>query len=266
MSAVEAVARKAVPRTLNAFCCGCSLDVGVKVVTLLHVVINLFVLVAIASDLIGGESTFAIWYENDMTVALFLAGFLLCGIPVILAAFYGTFLKSESLVRVYWYYAVVSYIILCVVVVRDFVISGPCETVPVLVNGMGTAVTCGVFRIVNALAIVGMIVVPLYFLFVVLSYCDNLAFGISGPGLHDLAAGSDHFYRPWLYQRPHDDQVRQYVANVHHSQVNGYGDPQRGGGYGAVYEEAASQGLGGSQPIFSRGFHDLTYPRATNAA
>lgn len=259
MSAVEAAARKVIPRALDAFCFGCSLDVGVRFVTLLHLAIDTLVLVVIATDLIGKVSTFAVWYENDINFAIFLSGFTLCGVPICIAGFLGTFVKSETLVRVYWYYAVVCYIILLVFVVKDLVISGPCASIPVLLNGMAVAVTCGVFRIVNVLLVSGLVAVPLYFLFVVLSYCDNVAYGMAGPALHDLAQGSDRFYRPWLYKKT-SDEVQEYAANTR-TQANGYGNPARGGSYGSVYEQAVSQGLGGSRPIFGCSYHDMNYPR-----
>jgi len=271
MSGVEAVVRKAAPRPLTGFCCGCSLDVGVKVITLAHLAVNVAVLLAIFNDIVGKTSNFAIWYENDLTLAMMLSGWTLCGVLFCVAGFWGTFLKSETIVRVYWYYAVACYCIMLGFVIKDLVLSGPCESIPVLLNGVATAVTCGVFRIVNGLVVGGATIVPLYFIFVVNAYCDNIAYGNSGPGFSDLVGGSDRFYRPWLYSKQDQNEVSDYVMSNSMQTVNvnapgGYGNPNRGSGYGAVYHQAASQGLGGSQPLFGNSFHDLNYPRATNTA
>lgn len=271
MSAIEAAARKATPRPLSGFCCGCSLDVGVKVITITHLLINALVLAAIFNDVIGKTSNFAIWYENDLTLAMMLSGWTLCGILFSLCGFWGTFVKSETIVRVYWFYALASYIIMTGFVIKDLVLSGPCESIPVLFNGVATAVTCGVFRVVNTVVVMGLVFIPMYFLFVVLSYCDNIAYGQTGPGFQDLAPGSDKFYRPWLYQKEPQQEISEYLMSSRgQGTVNapgGYGNPNRGGGYGAIYEQAASQGLGGSRPILnSSGYHDMNYPRGPTAA
>jgi len=268
MSAAEVAARKATPRPLNMFCCGCSLDVGVKVVTLMHLFISVLVLAAVSSDVIGKSTQFAIWYENDLALAMCLAGWMLCGVFFSLAGFAGTLVKSEAVVRVYWYFATLSYLVMAVIVIKDLVLSGPCQSIPVLLNNEATAVTCGVFRVVNTVVVFGVLAIPLYFLFVVMSYCDNIAFGGQGTGFGDLAAGSDRFHRPWLYHKSNEEH--DYVLNSRIqgsiNGIGGYGNPNRGGGYGAVYEEAVSQGLGGSSTLFGRQYHDLNYPRATNTA
>lgn len=254
-------------RPITGFCCGCSLDVGVKVITLLHLSINVAVLSAIFSDIVHKSSNFAVLYDSDLTLAMLMSGCTLCGVLLAVVGFWGTFLKSESMLRVYLFYAVACYIILIWFVIKDLVLSGPCESIPELLNGVATAATCGVFRTVNALAVGGLVAVPLYFLAVVQAYRDNAAFG-SGPGIGDLRGGSDRFYRPWLYSKRDQGDVFDYIVGgrVEVNAPGGYGSPSRGGGYGAVYRQAAAQGLGGSKPLFGNAFHDLRYPRQTNTA
>jgi hypothetical protein len=254
-------------RPPTGFCCGCSLDVGVKVITLLHLAINVAVLSAIFNDIVHKSSTFAVVYDNDLTLAMLVSGWTLCGVLLCATGFQGTVLKSEPMVRVYWFYALACYIIMIGFVIRDLIMSGPCESLPQLLNGAATAATCGVFRTVNAFAVGGLVVVPLYFLVVVQAYRDNVAYG-GGPGLGDLAGGSDRFYRPWLYSKRDQGEVLDRIVGgrVEFNAPGGYGSPSRGGGYGAVYHQAAAQGLGGSRPLFGNTFHDLSYPRATNTA
>lgn len=230
-------------------------------ITLLHLSLNVAVLSAIFSDIIRKSSNFVALYENDLTLAMLIAGWTLCGALLCVTGFWGTFLKSGEMVRVYLFYAVACYIIMIGFVIRDLVLSGPCESIPELLNGVATAATCGVFRTVNALAVGGLVAVPLYFLVVVQAYRDTAANG-SGPGLGDLAGGSDRFYRPWLYSKRNQGEAldRLVGGNVEINAPGGYGSPSRGGGYGAVYQKAAAQGLGGSRPLFGNAFHDLRYP------
>merc|ERR1719373_4428 len=113
---------------------------------------------------------------------------------------------------------------------------------PTIMAYQGHAWACGIFRILDFAYIGGMLATPLYLIFIVYSYCQDMAEGGAGPDLSDLTTS--------IYKRQRF--------------LHGYADPytimsgwaKSDAEYGSPY--AAS--CGGGRPIFHGKYHEMDYP------
>lgn len=265
MHVLEKAARKAAqhPIHANSFCCGLTLQFGTRVVLLLHLVLVCYFIVAAAGHMIWQDTSYSYTRGEGLVLETLLAGFSLVGVATILGALWGTHVKNAVLVRVYWYYMFVSFLLLLVWTIKEFLFKSPCKHLPHFIEReYGYAWTCGVFRIWHIVAVVMLIFVPIYLMLIVLSYADDVTFGVVGPQLGDLMSDRKHFDKPWLYDRQRLENKAFDPSEISYAMPE---DPRgridRGGQYGAVYDKICASGLGGSTRLFGGKFHDVEYPR-----
>jgi len=171
-------------------CCGCSVGFGVKVVIGLHLFANIFFILQTFGFMFFPDRP---WLApQDLFVNLITSAVSLAGIPLILLAAWGIAAKIESFLRLYFYYMVLTFGTELVFAVLAVFTSGPCQgALSSVVSGEGgrqghNAFACGVARVGGSSVLVVNFGVAAYFVFIVWSYCEDLAYGGS-PDLSDLA-------------------------------------------------------------------------------
>lgn len=178
-------------------------------------------------------------FTGSNTTQICNAALALAGLPLILVAFWAVVAKAEPPIRLYVYYMVLVFSVDIFFIVKDMIISGPCQHLPGVIAESGAAFACGMARLFNSVTIIFILGVELYFVFVVLSYCEELQLG-GGPDLSDLA-----YY---------NDPKKRIVDSI--AGAGGYYDTIQD--YGNILE-TNQQILGGSTHIFGKS-HELRYP------
>lgn len=237
-------------------CCGCTLEFGTKLIMLYHLFQNVFFIMTAVGSIIV-HSDILVSPIDGMGVQIFIAGLCLAGLPLILLALWAVSQKYEVPIRMYWWYMVLCILVDMVFVVKDFVLTASCGHLPGVVDREGKAFACGVLRLANYGTVFMMIGVQCYCLFVVFSFCEDLAHG-GGPDLTDLASTKGRAMRKApMTERDSYYDVGSLRANLNNST------------YGSAYDGAVSSGLGGSTVIFggvgqnlgiSDNYHDMSFP------
>lgn len=158
-----------------------------------------------------------------------------------LGALWGVAAKAEAPIRLYVFYMAVVMAIDVIFILKDMVFSGPCQALGGVIGSNGVAFACGMARILNSFTIVFILGVEMYFIFVVLSYAEELQLG-RGPDLSDLA----------YYNDPKARLSEGLATGGYYDAVQEYG------GVGVL--ESRQQVLGGSTTIFGGKRHELRYP------
>jgi hypothetical protein len=234
---------------------------------ILHFISNVYYISNAASAVMYGMGT-----VSNVTQTVWLTGWCLAGLPVILAAFWGVIQRVESLIRLYFWYQIVSVAIDMYFVVMNFVVRSPCQVTAAVVQGSGSAFSCGVARGVNVTSVSLIVGLQLYMIFIVWSYCEDLAEG--GPyAIGDLVL--DWTGKPMSkaaidkmaeQRKKHEDPYTSMdglyngpgnAATSWNSFTGGSG--YIGSAYGTIYDQAATEGLG-CQRIFNGTFHEMRYP------
>lgn len=235
-------------RPASQFCCGCSVKFGVTLILVLHLLECLWVTVMTGVFVIGRSSTLFQFAFADLGTQTAFAIFALAGIPIIIVALWGVRHGVETCLRLYLFYAVLSFIIDAVYCLYHFVFHHTCDALPNIFAEQGHAWACGIARVFDAASLVVMLGIPAYFIFVVYSYCEDMTEGGAGPDLSDLTTiGKRH------------RQLRS--ANDPYSSVLGM-SKWVDGEYGTVYhsESTKPHGLGGGMPILGGSYHEMAYP------
>ncbi|CAK0868761.1 unnamed protein product, partial [Prorocentrum cordatum] len=209
---------------------------------------------------------------GDFTTEVFVAGFALTGLPIIVLAVWGLWNKREVLLRLYFGYFFLTILRLgppngggpaaveqppttvrCAHVsslsagwdmsfeVEEFLLEGMnCNTMPSVLMQIGKSWACGALRITDCVVVLGSLALQAYLLYNVWSHCEDLS-EAGGGLLGDLMVGEAALARKKKMEDP-------YEAFLDHT-----GDVPEG--YGAV---PATKG--GSQQIFGGKLHEMRFP------
>merc|ERR1740121_1006463 len=180
---------------------------------------------------------------SGMSMNLVWTGYFLAGIPIILGALYATFTRSEALVWIYFYYQVLTAILVTIVLVQVFLETGACGGFSEIFR-VGSAFACGIARASNYLIVILSESVQFYAIHVVWSYLEDMV--VSGPELSDLLVDEASLFQ----KRKHDDPLMNMV---------GFAEYQNGD-YGSIYDLSVDGGVGGGSRIFNGSKHELQYP------
>merc|ERR550532_3031715 len=110
-----------------------------------------------------------------MVLETAMAGFAFAGLPLILLALWAVYNRAEAPIRLYWFYMVAGFLIDMAIIVDVFIINGPCKHISNIFSESGMAFACGAARMGHAFAIVTFTSISIYLIFIVLSYCEDLA-------------------------------------------------------------------------------------------
>jgi len=209
---------------------------------LLHLGMNVFLMASGIMFLIFGMKGFALG-NYGMTTALL--GYAMGGMPIIVMAFNGVGYRNEAQVRMYLYYMWITMIVLLGLIVKECILSGPCEHLPGVFTQDGIAWACGMARYVNIVVIVGSVSILAYFQHVVYSFCEDLAEVGGGPELADLALNKDFYYK-----NP--------TAHSLYASIEGLAEAgEQGVGGWLPGTSAMPDGFAGSTPIFGGKRHEF---------
>jgi len=229
------------------FGCGCTVKFGVQVILVLSLLRSLFFVATAFITIFTGSMAFSLL--GSMTMQTTWAAYSLAGIPLALVAMWGVQVRGEVPIRLFLYYAFTTFVIDEYVVVQQFVVSGPCDHLPASLELNGAAFACGAARIVNTLMILFINVIELYWIYVVWSYCEDLAAGGAGPDFMDLVSNEQH-------ERLKLKHIEDYIGS---GAVESYST------YGILSDNATMQGMSESQPLWGR-HHEMQYPPPSRAA
>jgi len=157
-------------RPLNAFCCGCGLELGAQIVMAIYLFVSLYVIWTSFMVIVFRQPAFGNINHGQQC---FVAGCCLMGLPFIAAGFWGVQMKLEAGVRMFLYYA--GFItILDIISFIGALFVDPCTAMPGSAQNHGDAMLCGMVRICYTSLSVMLMGVQLYFLFTIWSMCMEL--------------------------------------------------------------------------------------------
>eukprot|EP00928_Gymnodinium_smaydae_P070086 TRINITY_DN54022_c0_g1_i1.p1 TRINITY_DN54022_c0_g1~~TRINITY_DN54022_c0_g1_i1.p1 ORF type:complete len:269 (-),score=59.59 TRINITY_DN54022_c0_g1_i1:81-887(-) len=256
------------------FCCGCSLGFGVKLILVFHFLSNLYEVAKTAAMLSGTPAFGAGPSFNSLPYQVAAAAFCLAGLPLILLGMWGAFRRVESLLRVYLYYEIISVLIIVWLCLQETVLSSPCDHMPTVLQAQGSAAACGIMRGANSTAAVMFTGLEIYLVFIVWSYCEDLA--EAGADIADLS--KDIFGKP-LSQRTLEKRRMESDSMTAMFGVEGSPDVRMGdnfvtrtlnflccGAFADPYATSAyNSGLEPTNPLFGYTYHEMQYPPPSRA-
>lgn len=229
-------------RPASQFCCGCSLEFGVKFILAFNLARNLLCIAAAVAVVEFRLSGYVYLGGGGGSIGQLLAltGFALAGVPIILFAIWGVTQKLEAPLRLYLLYMVLGFVIDEALVGWGLFVSGPCGG---LATHPGEALVCGAARGLSLGTVATVTSLEAYLIFVVMSYCQDLGSAGGGPALSDLTRVA--------FEQKQARVLQAYLgtAEAGDGGVGGYGTCRAGG----------PGGLGGSEKIFGQR-HELAYP------
>mmetsp|Transcript_93419 Transcript_93419/g.241496 ORF Transcript_93419/g.241496 Transcript_93419/m.241496 type:complete len:244 (-) Transcript_93419:81-812(-) len=236
-------------RPLTMFCCGCSVPIGVGTILLFHLVSNCAFIFSACSNLIFHNPVFA----SSWTVPLQLlyTAFSLVGLPVIGLAAFGLVNRIEINIRLYLYYFLVCFLIDSSALAYWLATEEPCtfasHTGGLINPAFGEAWLCGLFRITSYIVVAAAVLVEVYCLWVVWSFCEDVHTGMNGPELSELIPGKDAIT---MRNKVRQDGPHADIIGFHNSKLPGpYPSP-----YGTI-STAADQNT-----LFGGDHHETEYP------
>lgn len=229
-------------RPASQFCCGCSTESGVKFILVFHLLRDLLVVAATVGAVVLGVPVSSL--GGAAHEAVFVAALALGGLPLIAGALWGVHNRAEGPIRLYFIYMVISFLLDEGLTIAGLVVASPCNLSPRGQAQQGKALACGAWRGFDFLTLVTLTGVEVYFMYVVLSFCESMRCGGAGARFGDLQ------YSDWDLDQKEVNALSTYM---------GYADQVGGDGYGTV-EGPIAVGLGGAAPIFGGRRHEMNYP------
>lgn len=227
--------QKITPGPLTQCCCGCTLGTGVLTILALNFVLNIWLVVAAAGDIIGKDPTFS-YSGSDLILETIVAAFALAGIPIIFGGIWGVMSKDKNLILLYWYYAALAFCFSIWWLVVEVMIMSPCDKLPSHLMNPGRAYSCGLSKVLNVFVCIVWFAFPLYFLFIIYSYCAQLTYCLNKSEFSALKASKAKIMMPWLNKGP--DPMHHYDG----------------------YMTTPIVGAATSHKVFNGTMHDMDYP------
>jgi len=229
---------------VSQFCCGCSIVFGVKCVLYAHLLFCICSCALAIGDIILKLPDFGFQGGTTRKSEIYLAGWALAGIPIILIALFGGVARRiESHMRIYLYYAMATVAIDVFFLVDKILLTDSCGSLSSIVATEARAYACGVARTLSYSSSITLILLQMYLVFVIWSYCEDLAEGGSGGVLADLI---------FTGKEPAGKMGSMAGAASYgiHAMDMGGGYSNTGSNYGGHMS-----GLGGSTPLFGNDVH-----------
>jgi len=235
-------------RPLSQFLCGCSIELGCKVIVLAHFALNFGRIFLAIANIIMSVPVQLVNMDYGSQCVVAVIG--LTGIPFCLSGLMGLLTKQEQYMRVYLYYSMVCWVIDISICSFFFVLHDPCGSMPGASSQSasahkGSSQICGYVRVMLIATIAGAGMITAYFIFTIWSYCENLRGGGTGTGLPQLTAN-----------RQYKNARKPYSA----SGLFGTGNPFVQPSIPVVYGSLATPGIGGSAPLFNGRNMQTSYP------
>lgn len=177
---------------------GCfHLGFGVKLLMWPHLALSLYYTAYAVSRIVTDDGSF---FEPSQILDTLMA---LIGIPIIALGLYGVYNRLEPQVRIYVYYLTLCVCIDLFYIVDMFLLRDSCVHVKLL-NQMrgGRAFACGVAQSISNVSAAVLVLIALYMVYVVWSWCEEVECNHVDWALQSLLAMSEG--KPPLKPRAHD--------------------------------------------------------------
>lgn len=227
---------------VTQFCCGCTLVSGVRFILWAHLLFCICSCTISIGDIIFKNPNFGFQGGATQKSEIYLAGWALAGIPVILVALFGGVAhKIETHVRVYLYYAMFTVAFDILLLAEKVLFTDACGSLSSVVAVEARAYACGIARLISYSTSIGLIFLQLYLIYAVWSYCEDLAEGGSGGVIGDLIyAGKGSSGKMGSMLGSYGIQAVD-MAGFQNTASNNYGGHM--------------SGMGGSSPLFGNHVH-----------
>jgi len=180
---------------MSMFCCGFQVTTGAYLIMVSHLIACVVYIVATTLDLVFDR--WSLTSHQDAPYKIFIAGYCLAGIPVILAAMYGMAKRIETNVRVYYCYLLLVCFFNFVQLLRFFLLMDVCEQASSFWDlrdteaPMGEAFLCGTLRMSGYFFVACTLAVEVYCLWLIWSWLEDVQFNTYGPELSQLLPSKD---------------------------------------------------------------------------
>lgn len=237
--------KKQPPRTghffqpATSFCCGCPLDLGIKVILLFHGMGSVFYMLTALGNIVFEAEL--IGHTVTLSTQCINCAIAIASIPFIIFGFYGVKYHVEVHLRIYLYWLIFT-LVLDTVCLGILAIKNSCAALPAILAHSGGAFACGAMRLVNIFFIGMVLSFSGYAVFVVWSRCEEFREGDS-QGNFDSLLAAEHAKKEDLISR-------------HKSGLFGIG-PKAREGVPAAYGSLASPIVGGGLSIFGGRTHEF---------
>eukprot|EP00931_Biecheleriopsis_adriatica_P009766 TRINITY_DN110841_c0_g1_i1.p1 TRINITY_DN110841_c0_g1~~TRINITY_DN110841_c0_g1_i1.p1 ORF type:complete len:261 (-),score=41.27 TRINITY_DN110841_c0_g1_i1:14-721(-) len=196
---------------LSSFCCSCSVSVGTGFILAGHFLACVACVAATSAHFILHKDITSLEQTWSPELQLVVTMFMLMGIPIIAGGMFGVWYKYEAHVRFYLLYLLATFVVDVGMLLWGFVLEDPCHTARHVVIDMGRvlgeAFTCGVVRIASYLVLSALVLLEVYGLWCVWSFCEELAAGYHASELSSLILGKETVFVKH-HQEPLKSRVR----------------------------------------------------------
>jgi hypothetical protein len=154
----------------------------------------LYILTASSNVIFHNSSFLSSWSFHSQ---MFYTAWCLVGVPIILAAALGLAQRTEANLRVYLFYLISCFLINFFWLGYFTIFADPCQdAVGNIFTGLmeqyGKSFFCGVLQIAGYVFMGFVIIVHVYCLWVVWSFCEDVHLGTNGPNLSELIPNKDY--------------------------------------------------------------------------
>ncbi|CAK0906264.1 unnamed protein product [Prorocentrum cordatum] len=156
---------------LSSFCCGCPLEMGVRITLTLHLLSCLFYMATCWLNVVVEAPTLG--SDVAMGTQAFNCGFALASLPFVVSGFSGVFYEIEVHLRVYLYWLILT-VSMDSVLYAYVLCQNSCAKIPVFLEDVGGAFSCGFMRMAGTLMLASWLVLMGYNAFTVWSLCEEL--------------------------------------------------------------------------------------------
>mmetsp|Transcript_73126 Transcript_73126/g.136691 ORF Transcript_73126/g.136691 Transcript_73126/m.136691 type:complete len:258 (+) Transcript_73126:111-884(+) len=217
---------------LRVFCCGFSLDTGIKVILFLNSLqVMGYTMMGFLHNFAGVE---AFGHAISFWTEVYNSAFALATVPFIICGISGVKYHNELHLRLYLYWLMLTcfldFIFASILIMRDI-----CTDMPSFFTSAGGAFVCGVARIQSIALMALMLIFCGYAIFTVWSRCEELRSELSEENFDDLLAAKR--------------LAEQRKLNKLRFGIYGTG-PASEPGQPVIYGSVAAPIVGGSVPIF----------------
>lgn len=243
-------------KAATMFCCGFPVSLGVWLILAFHLLACIGYLYAAWLNVVFHMTSFG----SSMSSSAQMYWTVLCmmGVAIIIAAMYGTYKRIEVNVRVYLYYFLLCFVVDTVSVVSAFLLKDACQTsgnmLKLLAKNFGQAFMCGAMRIASYGAVISVVAVEAYCLYIVWSFCEDIHEGTNGFALFHMMLGKEDIWKKKHIPKGSDvPYAHADVVGIAHQKTPGpYPSP-----YGATQSQTSALV---SHSLFGGQNHEMDYP------
>lgn len=168
---------------VRTFCCGCTLDFGIKIIIAVHSLVCIFFFVTTLSNIVFDSPTLG--HTVSLGTQTFNCFLSLASIPFILSGISGVKHHIEIHLRIYLYW-LIFVLALDLVFLVIFLVKTTCVKMPAVLAQSGGSFACGAMRIIGILNLLIAVGFMTYAIFVVWSRCEEMQLMGSEPAFTSL--------------------------------------------------------------------------------